>query len=106
FLLGGVGLVIVWPVWRSGRWDARLALGLFGVGVVFTFLALLRFYKTAPQDHDYFHNAWAGAFPPLDNAWRLLVWLVEVHTGYMFAYPVGSNNGASAGSFLLLLIGA
>jgi hypothetical protein len=106
FVLGGVGLVIAWPVWWSGRRVARLALGIYGAGVVTTFLAVLRFYKTAPQDHEYFHNAWARAFPPLGNPMRLLAWLADVHTGNMFAYPTGSTNGVSAGTFLLFAVGA
>jgi hypothetical protein len=106
FVLGGVGLVLAVPVWRSGRNDARLALGLFGAGVVTTFLALLRFYKTAPQDHAYFHDAWAGAFPPLGHPLRLIPWLLDVHTGFMFAYPEGGQGGASALSFLAFAAGA
>src|SRR5262249_2175169 len=96
FIVGGVGLVLLVPVWRTGRRDARLALAALGSGSSLTFLALLRYYKTAPQDHDYFHNAWAAAFPPLDSAWRLALWLLDVHTGFMFAYPDGGAYGLSA----------
>ena len=100
FPVGGIGLALAWPVWRTRRNGDRAALGAFAAGSSVTFLALLRFYKTAPQDHDYFHNAWAGAFPPLDNAWRFLAWLLDVHTGYMFAYPDGGARGASALTFV------
>jgi hypothetical protein len=106
FVLGGVGLALAWPVWRCGRRDMRLALGLFGAGVVLTFLVLAPFYRTAPQDHDYFHNAWASAFPPLDSAWRLAVWFLDVNTGYLFAYPEGGEHGASALTFLAFSAGA
>lgn len=106
FVLGAVGLTLAWPVWRSGRRDARLALGLFGAGVVLTFLALSPFYRTAPQDHDYFHNAWAEAFPPAGNALRLALWFLDVNTGYLFAYPEGGEHGASALTFLAFLVGA
>lgn len=106
FVLGGIGLGLAWPVWRTGRRDARQTLGLFAAGVVLTFLALTPFYRTAPQDHDYFHSAWAGAFPPLDNLGRLLVWFLDVNTGYLFAYPEGGEHGASALTFLAFAAGA
>jgi hypothetical protein len=100
FVVGGVGLALVVPVWRSGLRGARLAHALGNLAALATFLALARFYKTAPQDHDYFHNAWAPAFPPLDSAGRLLAWLLDVHTGFMFAYPEGGARGASALTFV------
>ena len=100
FVLGAVGLALGWPVWASGRRDARLALGLFGLGVVVTFVALAPYYKTAPQDHAYFQRDWAGAFPPLNDPGKLAVWLVDVNTGYLFAYPEGGAHGASAVTFL------
>ena len=40
---------------------------------------------------------WTAAFPPLERpagAW--LKWLATVHTGSMFAYPCGGENGASS----------
>ena len=106
FVLGGIGLTLALPVWKTGRWTSRLALGLFGIGVVVTFAGLMPFYKTAPQDHAYFHDAWAEAFPPLTHPGKLLVWLLDVHTGYMFAYPDGGAHGASALTFLAFATGA
>ncbi len=100
FIVGGVGLALLVPVWRSRRRDAQLALALAMVVSAAVFLGLAPFYKTAPQDHDYFHNAWAEAFPPLNHAGKLLVWLLDIHTGYMFAYPDGGAHGASAVTFL------
>ena len=100
FVVGGVGLALVGSVWNSRRWGVRVAYLVGNVAAAATFVGLARFYKTAPQDHDYFHNAWADAFPPLDGAWRLLKWLCEVHTGFMFAYPEGGAHGASTLTFL------
>ena len=105
FTVGGIGLALAWPVWKTRSVESRTALGLFGAVSALTFLGLLRFYKTAPQDHDYFHNAWSDAFPPLTNPLRLLIWLLDVHTGYMFAYPDGGAHGASAVTFLCVLAG-
>src|SRR5205823_1026952 len=50
FVLGGGGLSLAWPVWRTGRWRARAALGVFGLGVLVTFVGLTPFYKPSPQD--------------------------------------------------------
>ena len=103
FTVGGVGVALAVPVWKTRRIDARAALATFGLISALTFLALLRFYKTAPQDNDYFHNAWANAFPPLSRPIPLALWLLDVHTGYMFAYPDGGAKGASTLTFLGIL---
>jgi 4-amino-4-deoxy-L-arabinose transferase-like glycosyltransferase len=47
---------------------------------------------------------WKGAFPPA-NPLRLAWWLILIHTGNMFEYPVGGANGASTASFLVFLVG-
>jgi len=104
FVAGGVGIGLLTAVWRSGRrgtWAAYLA---FNLGAVITFLVLLPFYKTAPQDHDYFHNAWAPAFPPLHSIPALIGWFFTVNTGHMFAYPEGGERGASSLTFLCFVV--
>ena len=103
FTVGAVGLALLVPVWRSARRQARVAFVLYGGLSIATFSSLLRFYKTAPQDHDYFHNAWAYAFPPLSSVWRFIVWFLDIHTGFMFAYPDGGRSGASALTFLAVV---
>ena len=106
FVVGGIGLALWLPVWKSGRRGALAAHAVGNLAALATFLALARFYKTAPHDHAYFHNAWADAFPPLDSAWRLVVWLVDIHTGFMFAYPEGGAHGASAATFACFVAAA
>ena len=105
FVLGGIGLALAVPVWRSRRWRARAALLVFGAGVAVTFVTLMPFYKTAPRDELQYQNAWAEAFPPLSQPLKVPVWLLDVHTGYMFAYPEGAAHGASALTFLAFLVG-
>jgi hypothetical protein len=46
---------------------------------------------------------WASAFPPLDNLGGLLIWLLKVHTGSVFAYPEGGERLASFGTTLLVV---
>jgi hypothetical protein len=100
---GGIGLGLIGVVCRSGRRHVWLAYSAYNLAVAAAFLLLFRFYKTAPQDHAYFHHDWAPAFPPLDSAWKSLVWFLRVNTGYMFAYPEGGDHGASAGTFACFL---
>jgi len=106
FVVGGVGLALLGPVWRSKVPGARPAWLAGNAGAAATFLGLLRFYKTAPQDRAYFHDAWAAAFPPLAEPWRLPAWLLDVHSGFMFAYPDGGARGASGLTLVCVLAGA
>ena len=39
---------------------------------------------------------WAENFPPLREPVKLIVWLLDAHTGRMFAYPFGGERGASS----------
>lgn len=103
---GGVGLGLAPAVWRTRDRRAWLAYVTYGVGVVATFVLLLGFYKTAPQDHAYFHRNWAPAFPPLDSLPQLFTWFLAMNTGYMFAYPEGGERGLSSLTFLCFLAAA
>ncbi len=106
FIAGGIGIGILATVWRSKRRGTWLAYVAFNLGAVATFLLLLPFYKTAPQDHDYFHAAWAPAFPPLNSLPKLVAWFFTVNTGHMFAYPEGGERGASSLTFLCFVVAA
>jgi Dolichyl-phosphate-mannose-protein mannosyltransferase len=103
---GGVSVGLLGLVWQSRRRSVWLAYSAYNLGVAATFLLLLRFYKTAPQDHAYFHHDWAPAFPPLDHVWSFVVWFLKMNTGFMFAYPEGGERGASAGTFACFLVAA
>jgi len=56
---------------------------------------------TGPHMRDW----WVDAFPP-GQPWKLLLWLLDVHTGNLTAYPVGGRYYGSSATFLLMLIGA
>ncbi|MDR3634168.1 MAG: hypothetical protein P4L84_10200 [Isosphaeraceae bacterium] len=106
FVLGGVSLGLFPSIWRARRRGVWLAYSLFNGAVILTFLGLLRFYRTAPQDHAYFHHDWSPAFPPLDSVWKLVAWFFTTNTGYMFAYPEGGERGASVLTFACFVIAA
>jgi hypothetical protein len=106
FTAGAMSLGLAWMVWKTRRAAAWVPFAAFNVGVGATFLALLRFYKTAPQDHAYFHRDWAPAFPPLDNPVKFAVWFLDINTGNLFAYPEGGPHGLSTLTFLAFAIAA
>jgi len=49
---------------------------------------------------------WEFTFPPLEEPWLLPVWFFKVHTGNMFAYPIGGRDGGSTVTLLLFVVGA
>ena len=50
-------------------------------------------------------KTWRDAFPPIARPWRLPWWLLQVHTGMMFAYPQGGHNFGSTPTTLLAIGG-
>jgi hypothetical protein len=106
FVAVGIGIGLLPTVWRSGRRDAWLAYAACAIGVAATFVMLLGFYKTAPQDHDYFHHDWSPAFPPLDGPLKLTAWFLSMNTGFMFAYPEGGARGLSSLTFGCFVVAA
>ena len=107
FMAGGVGLAMAPTAWRARDRGVRLAFAAFLLAVAGTFVALFVGLTRAqdavlPGLRDY----WAASFPPLVSAWGLWLWMVEVHTGSMLAYPGGGRGGASTPAFLLFAAGA
>jgi hypothetical protein len=99
FMAGGISLGLVGMVWKARRQGALLPFTLYNLAMVVTFLALFTAF-TSEQERVSLARLrskyWAGAFPPLGEPSRLVSWLVEAHTGRMFAYPFGEARGASS----------
>jgi hypothetical protein len=49
-------------------------------------------------------DGWSRGYPPA-QWWQVPMWLLNVHTGRGFAWPVGDNNFGSSATFALWLIG-
>jgi hypothetical protein len=82
------------------------ALVLYSMAVALAFVAVF-LVVTAGQSAGAgagTHAYWAAAFPP-GKPLALLVWLVEVHTSHMMAYPIGEARGGSVATTLLCLLG-
>ena len=106
FVAGGVGLALVKPVWRTRRWGLRVPFGLFSIAALATFGAMF-VLSTGAQDEWTIRGLreyWKGSFPPLHDPAGLVRWLVNIHTGTLFAYPGGGQNGGSTGTFLLVAL--
>lgn len=131
FVAGGCVLTLAWCWWRDRRTGdhssarsltaaARLnahshsraaLIGVLAFGAVLaaSFLAMHVLYGKPHAEAAVGIteiDMWRMAFPPLSEPWKLPVWLVGVHTGNMMAYPVGGQTPASAGTLVLVILGA
>ena len=96
FVAASVGIVLMIPILKTKRLTAFLALGIFGVGTIATFLILLR-GVTGSQSASVMEAMsayWVDSFPPRKFV-SFVVWFVRVHVSQMFAYPAGGAGGAS-----------
>lgn len=111
FVAGSVSLVLL-PRMRGASWTQRGLYLLFNVALLASFIVHFGFVghhqidaAEAQRTREFLRNYWKDAFPPERLVdWPL--WLVNVFTGNMFAYPVGAKNGGSAITFLLALLGS
>jgi hypothetical protein len=106
FVIGGLCLALAPSVLRSRRVGAWMAFLVLAVAPAATFAALLPLYRLKPEVQWFMENYWVGAFPPTGDPVRLLGWLVEAHTGTLFAYPIGYAWGGSVLTTLCFAAGA
>jgi hypothetical protein len=108
FVVAGVWIGLLGPVWWGGRGRARRAYCILAATIVLTF-ALLYLLVGRPQSGgamEGLRQYWAASFPPLADPARLVAWLVSVHTGSAFAYPGGGSAGLSTATAMATLAGA
>lgn len=108
FFAGAVGVVSLMHVVRTRSKSAWLGLGVYGIAVTAAFGVVL-LSSAGPQfaaERAVMRTYWGDAFPPLSQPWRLPLWLLDAHTGEMFAYPLGGETGGSTLTFILFAIGA
>ena len=104
FVGGGVSLGLAAPIWRRKRPAEWIPLLLYQAAMVGTFLGLFLLFTHLQERVALkgLRTYWADSFPPLNSPGMLLRWLVQVHTGTMFAYPGGGRDGASSPTFLVV----
>ena len=109
FVSGAVVLALGYRLFRGSTPRFAAAWVLYGMVLIASFLAMF-FCIARPQFRAASWLAemrmWTSAFPPLGRPWRLPLWLLDVHTGELLAYPVGGKHGGSVLPFVLVVIGA
>jgi hypothetical protein len=112
FVAGAVSLALLPCAWRQGG-KARLWWCVYNAVLVASFAGHY-FIAARSQLHSPdkglttehgMQNFWAGGFPP-SSPLALAKWLVLALTGQMMAFPVGAQDGGSAVTTLLCLMGA
>jgi hypothetical protein len=109
FIIGGSMFVLACRLYeeraRAG-WFAGWAAG--GAVMAVSFLLMWKMVAVGQEvHHEGIHElrGWASAFPPMDSPVGLVKWFFRAHTGNMFAYPVGGNQGGSTATFCLIVFG-
>ncbi len=106
FVAGGLAVVLTVRTFRH-RQAARYAeLAVYGLVLMGAF-ALSYLLVTRGQDQataPAMREFWKAAFPP-SNPLQLPIWLLDIHTGNMLAYPIGGKFGGSTATFILCLVG-
>ncbi|MBN1489865.1 MAG: glycosyltransferase family 39 protein [Phycisphaerae bacterium] len=111
FVAGGVGLLLTALLMRQRSVHVAAGWLAYGICVGASFVAMYLLYAkphTAAgwvPDHPETVAIWSPGFPPLREPWRMPVWLLDVHTGNMLAYPVGGKHGGSALTFIFVVLG-
>jgi hypothetical protein len=108
FVAGGIGLALAPMIALHGSTRVRMGFVAYGLMLVGSFLAIY-LAATIVQQREmgsfYRLGYWKDSFPPLDQPWWIPVWLIDMHSGNMLAYPIGERKGGSAGTLACALVG-
>jgi hypothetical protein len=115
FVSAALGLACAWR-WRPGRGSpddpsplsstAILAWGLLLMANAWWMVEAFAGPHAAAAPWLPAMDMWTRTFPPLEAWWRIPLWLVTMHTGWLSAYPTGGPPPGSALNFALILLGA
>jgi hypothetical protein len=110
FVAGAVSVYLLPVVWRHPDWRVRIAFVAYNLLLAGTFAGCFLFVGRAQLDPAgqtvgrFMFDYWRHGFPP-DDPLGVPGWLLRVHTGRMFAYPIGDTHGGSTLTFLLFAAG-
>ncbi len=111
FVIGAISLIFIAYVIseREARNCRNMVAGvafmaLAGGSAIWLYEVNIR--PSLPVSHDSgLQEFWSKGYPPLEHPWRIPLWLLEVHTGRGFAWPVGENNFGSTLTTVLWVTG-
>ncbi|MFC1766304.1 hypothetical protein ACFL6U_30035 [Planctomycetota bacterium] len=89
---------------QTRRWGTWLTFNLVFVGG----MAVVYVVSIRPQmqaELGFMGEYWDSSFVPFHSLWALARWLVETHTGILFAHPMGDNNYGSSLTTILCVVG-
>jgi hypothetical protein len=109
-IAGAVGLALAPRILLGGNAHARALLVGYGAAAALAFAFAYLVVGQAQREGaslgaDYLERFWSKAFPPGEPL-ALLRWLLDTHTGMLFAYPNGGKRGGSIATVLLFAVGA
>jgi hypothetical protein len=111
FVIGAVSLIVVAKIFReraSVGWRnvaAALAfMGLAGASAICLYKVNIHPSLQVSQSSG-LRDFWQSGFPPWETPWKIPLWLLEVHTGRGFSWPVGENHFGSTVTCVLWLTG-
>ncbi|HEY7329507.1 MAG TPA: glycosyltransferase family 39 protein [Gemmataceae bacterium] len=111
FVAGSISLALLTTAWRQGR-KAQVLWVLYNVVLLAAFLghyfiagqSQLHSPDRGATTEEGMQSFWAEGFPP-SQPLALVKWLIFTHTGQMMAFPIGAQDGGSAVTTLLFLLG-
>lgn len=96
FVAGGISIGLVCAVWRQRSARIWLPFAAYHATLCGAFLGVLWLALTVQASNTKaMAGFWPQGFPPTQFA-AALVWLADVLTGEMFAFPLGADRGGSA----------
>ncbi|MCA9096209.1 MAG: glycosyltransferase family 39 protein, partial [Planctomycetaceae bacterium] len=109
FVAGGICIGLATQALLRKSSSQLLAAVIYGLVLTAAF-ALLFFLNASSQfsvHAGHMQHYWQNSFPPspFNQPFQWLIWMLETHTGLMFAYPLGSQSGGSTLTFILVIVG-
>jgi hypothetical protein len=108
FVATGVSLALGPAVFRQRRRSVLSAYLIYNLMLLGSFLTIslaAMSGQSVAVRAAYRWGYWRDSFPPWEQPWKLVGWLISAHTGNMLAYPIGGAHGASTATFAALTIG-
>jgi hypothetical protein len=110
FTAGAISLLFLWMMLRGrlpAGWRAWVIYSAaVALGAALTYLLTARGQIGADQSFQSDAYTRARAFPPFDSIGAFVKWMVLTHTGSLLAHPIGGENGGSALTLVLCILGA